>query len=93
MRIAQGVHMANSSNIPQPSVHAVPDPKPGDLLTAEDLASRTGLHPSTFANWRVSGKGPAFLRLGSAIRYRWSDVEAWLSSQRRVSTSDPGAEV
>ena len=36
----------------------------------------------TLANWRTAGNGPKFARLnGRMIRYRRSDLDAWLSEQ------------
>ncbi len=58
-----------------------------ELLTAEQLAAELGLHQVTLAQWRmVDGKGPAFIKIGSSVRYRRSDVEAWLDKQTRTVT-------
>jgi hypothetical protein len=38
---------------------------------------------------RLTGDGPAYLKLGRSIRYRPGDLEAWLEGLRRRSTSDP----
>jgi predicted DNA-binding transcriptional regulator AlpA len=29
---------------------------------------------------RWEGKGPSYVRLGRSIRYRWSDVDAWVEA-------------
>jgi hypothetical protein len=50
-----------------------------------------GLRPNTLAQWRISGDGPAFVKLGRAVRYRRADIERWLEGQTRRSTSDHGA--
>jgi excisionase family DNA binding protein len=44
---------------------------------------------STLAKKRLNGDGPAFVRIGRAIRYRRSDLDAWMSSSIRTSTSEP----
>ncbi|OBY30498.1 helix-turn-helix transcriptional regulator [Mycolicibacter kumamotonensis] len=49
------------------------------LLTTKDLAEETGQASQTLIEWRRLGKGPKFLRMGRSIRYRESDVLAWLS--------------
>jgi excisionase family DNA binding protein len=36
----------------------------------------------TLAEWRSRGIGPRYHKVGRYVRYRWSDVEAWLDSQR-----------
>ena len=62
----------------------------GALLTTEQVASMLGLQPNTLAQWRMTGAGPRFLRLGRRVRYRPADIETWLEPQARCSTSDPG---
>jgi predicted DNA-binding transcriptional regulator AlpA len=44
------------------------------LLRTEDLAQRWGLSPDTLKNWRSAGRGPNFIKLGSACRYRLADI-------------------
>lgn len=64
------------------------------FLTTEDLGELFGIHPKTAAAWRIQGRGPRFLRIsGGTIRYRQSDVEAWLRASVRRSTSDPGPDL
>jgi len=41
----------------------------------------------TLANWRYQGKGPRFIKVGRHVRYRRSDVEAWLELHVRESTA------
>jgi predicted DNA-binding transcriptional regulator AlpA len=59
-------------------------------LTETDAAARLGLKVATLRAWRIQGKGPAFLRLGRAIRYLTSDVDEFLSSNRHSPTSHAG---
>jgi len=58
-----------------------------DLLTADALAARLGLSRQSLAVWRLNGSGPPFYKAGSRVLYRTADVEAWLESRRRTSTS------
>ncbi|WP_429649227.1 helix-turn-helix transcriptional regulator [Skermanella aerolata] len=51
------------------------------LITPLELAERLKVKPRTLQDWRSSGKGPQFVRAGRAIRYRQSDIDAWLQSQ------------
>lgn len=37
---------------------------------------------------RITGAGPAFLKLGGRIFYIEADLDAWLMSKRRSSTSE-----
>jgi predicted DNA-binding transcriptional regulator AlpA len=57
-----------------------------ELLNIDDLARLTGMSRSGLAKWRASGSGPAFIKIGRAVRYCRSDVEAWLASRRRAAT-------
>jgi hypothetical protein len=45
----------------------------------------------TLQKWRLQGNGPEFLKLGHAVRYDPADLEQYLESARRRSTSDPGS--
>jgi hypothetical protein len=40
------------------------------------------LRPETLNKWRVRHRGPRYIRLGGKIRYRRSDLLAWLEEQR-----------
>lgn len=54
------------------------------LLTGKELASRLGVKATTVEQWRFYRKGPAYVRVGRAIRYRMEDVEEWLKNRRVV---------
>ena len=43
---------------------------------------------STLAKKRLNGDGPPFVRIGRAIRYRRSDLDAWMARSVRQSTSE-----
>ena len=45
------------------------------LLTDEQVAERWGLKVQTLRNWRFQGRGPAYLKLGAAVRYDESVIE------------------
>jgi hypothetical protein len=34
----------------------------------------------TVRRWRLVGGGPPFIKIGNLVRYRRTDVEAWLAS-------------
>jgi Helix-turn-helix domain len=58
------------------------------LITPETLSDRLGIRLTTLAEWRVKGRGPAFLRVGRSPRYRPASVDAWLLAQERSSTAE-----
>ncbi|MCC7168318.1 MAG: helix-turn-helix domain-containing protein [Rhodospirillales bacterium] len=69
---------------------SLPD-NPDTLLTEDEVAAITKQSPRTLQALRLKGAGCVYLKLGRLVRYRAGDVRAWLESQRRTSTSDPGA--
>jgi hypothetical protein len=58
------------------------------LMDPVETANKLGTSEKTLANWRVLGKGPSFLKLGSLVRYRPSDVRSFLEENLRRSTSE-----
>ena len=59
-----------------------------DLLTEREAAAFLRLKPVTLKKWRCRGRGPAYVRLGSAIRYERAALLAYLDRVR----IGPGAE-
>ncbi len=59
------------------------------MMTPRDLAvdPEIRIPEKTSANYRCSGVGPAYHKIGRRILYRRSDVIAWLNA-RRVTTRD-----
>jgi len=58
------------------------------LLTQDDVAEFLKLSVRSVERLRCAGTGPRFLRIRHSIRYRLCDVEAWLASRLRGSTSE-----
>lgn len=52
---------------------------PDKLLTQKEVKVITGLAESTLEQWRLRGKGPKFIKLGRLVRYRMSDLNAYIS--------------
>lgn len=53
------------------------------LLTPERLSGLLGVTVGTLANWRASGKGPSWVRVGRQVRYRRASVDRWLEEVER----------
>jgi predicted DNA-binding transcriptional regulator AlpA len=51
-----------------------------DLLKENEVALKLSISLASLRRWRTEGRGPRFLKLGSSVRYRAIDIEAWLSS-------------
>lgn len=71
---------------------------PDPLLTVQQLSDFLDVPVATLYAWRYRREGPPGFRVGRHLRYRWSDVEAWISRQLeyshdRGSVSWPGGKV
>lgn len=60
-------------------------------VDTREAARLTGLAEGTLANLRVRGGGPKFLKLGRAVRYSRSAIDAWLAAHEVSSTSEQAA--
>lgn len=62
------------------------------LLTPIEAAHILGVELRTLESWRWrSSDGPPFVRINRrTIRYRKSDLLAWIDARALKSTSDPG---
>jgi hypothetical protein len=59
------------------------------LLSQRKAAALLHLSERTLERWRVSGTaGPKFVRLGHSIRYRLTDIEAYIAACVVGSTSE-----
>jgi len=65
---------------------------PPKLLSESEAAEILKVPPNSLRRWRWSGGGPPFIKLpgGRSVRYDAADLNDWLDSGRRTSTSDPG---
>ena len=61
-------------------------------LNEQEVARRLGVSPFTLRAWRRQGRGPAYMKLGRAVRYRVADVAAFeasvLKSDKSLSLPD-----
>lgn len=58
-----------------------------------EAAAYTGISISMLNKLRVSGGGPAFLKLGRRVLYDQSDLDEWMLGRRRRNTADNPIEV
>ncbi|MCB2226207.1 MAG: helix-turn-helix domain-containing protein [Desulfarculaceae bacterium] len=59
------------------------------LLKTSPAADYLGLSRRTLENLRYRGGGPRFIKLGSAVRYRREDLDAWVEAGLQESTASP----
>lgn len=66
-------------DLPNPSVQGphVIDLR-DDVVSIDEVARRLAVPKATLYGWRYKGVGPRSHRVGKHLRYRWSDVLAWL---------------
>lgn len=57
------------------------------LLKQEEVKEILGLADSTLEQWRLRGKGPKFVRVGRAVRYRESDLHTYITNLRAFSST------
>lgn len=57
-------------------------------LETEPAAQRLSLSPRTLEKWRMTGRGPTFMKLGRRVLYSETDLTAFAESRRRTSTSE-----
>lgn len=62
---------------------------PKNLYDTPAAAKFLDLEPETLARWRLIRRGPRFVKIGKNVRYRPSDLEAFLD-QQTVQTSMRG---
>jgi len=55
------------------------------ILTLSELAARLGVTAQTIYDLRSQGRGPRGFRIGRQLKFRASEVDAWL---RRLEEAD-----
>ena len=58
------------------------------LLTSTEAAAYLRASVQTLAHWRCRGDGPVYLKRRGRILYRQADLDIWLNTTVRTSTSD-----
>jgi len=69
-------------------MNASPYSQPGHLLTEAQAADFLNISIRSLQSWRVRGGGPAFLKLGRSVRYRYAELQTWLDANMATSTSE-----
>jgi excisionase family DNA binding protein len=57
-------------------------------LGSREAASYLNLSLRTLEDWRRTGTGPAYAKLGARVVYRLSDLDAWVAARVVASTSE-----
>ena len=54
------------------------------LIGVHELATYLEVPVKTLYGWRYRREGPPAFRVGRHLRYRWSDVQAWIQQRIEV---------
>jgi predicted DNA-binding transcriptional regulator AlpA len=65
-----------------------PSASAADNLDRDAAAEYLCLSRKTLDNWRTTGRGPRFLKLGARVLYPKTELEAFKAANLRTSTSD-----
>lgn len=76
----------NNEPIQEPIKVQLPDIRFDELLTPAELAKILKRPVETLNRDRSRGRGMPYIKLNGSIRYRVSDLERWLESNRIVPT-------
>lgn len=58
------------------------------LLDQKAMCRILGISPKTAEVWRLRGRGPRFCKIGSLVRYRRQDIQAYILRNNLQSTSE-----
>lgn len=67
-------------------MHSSTEPS-GIWLTTAEVANYLKISTDTVRQWRHRGTGPNGVRLGRHVRYRRTDVDAWIDEQAHSQQS------
>lgn len=51
-----------------------------EFLDEKGLCALLAISSVTATKWRAKAKGPPFIKVGRLVRYRRSDIDAWLQA-------------
>jgi excisionase family DNA binding protein len=52
-----------------------------EFLDEKRLCAELGISPVTATKWRARSGGPPFIKIGRLVRYRRTDLDAWLAAR------------
>ena len=59
------------------------------LVNTRGAVARLGVSESFLNKLRIVGRGPPFAKLAGAVRYDIAELDLWVRSRTRRSTSEP----
>lgn len=58
------------------------------LVNTTQAAKILEINEKTLTNWRSTGKSPKYIKVGRSVRYRLSDLTAWIEANSRHHTGE-----
>jgi len=52
-----------------------------NFLNDQQVAEFLGVSVATIRRWRLLGRGPKYLKIGAAVRYKLDDLTTWIESR------------
>lgn len=65
--------------------------RPKAIMNEKEAAAYVEQSPNTLRYWRSQGRGPAYQKSKRGIRYDRKDLDAWLASNRTLTSEAPHA--
>ena len=72
--------LVSSPPIDPPKANPPSLPRQPDILNEKQVAAYLNMSVSAVRRWRLFRKGPKFVKIGSAVRYKRGDIETWMDS-------------
>ena len=83
VKAAQGDQLADAANMFITWAEAAE--KPRLMHSPADVAAMLGVSARTLGEWRFTGDGPEFVKVGSVVRYPHDALTDWMAANRRAT--------
>ena len=82
VKASQGDQLADAANMFLTWAEAAENPKL--MHSPAEVAVMLGVSARTLGEWRFTGDGPEFVKVGSVIRYPHDALTDWMAANRRA---------
>ena len=79
-RLAKYEFITYCECVPTKGLHMTEEDK---LLTTKEVAEYLGIAENTICQYRMTGIGPRYIKLGRMVRYRLNDVIEWIDKKMK----------
>ena len=83
VKASQGDQLADAADMFLTWAEAAEPPKL--MHTPAEVASMLGVSSRTLGEWRFTGDGPEFVKVGSVVRYPHDALTDWMAANRRAT--------